>query len=79
MDEMKKYLAVRKELETAILKQLQKIKEKVEALPEGSAKKSDDIQRLINVSDELDDVLYNWSEGPLGVRSFDDSYDEFDD
>jgi hypothetical protein len=59
--ETKHYLTVRKEFETEALGKLEKIKEKILALPDDPKKRAEDLQTLINVTDELEDVLYNWS------------------
>lgn len=76
--EKEKYLIVRKELESKIVEKLQLIKTKVESLPSNAEERAEDLQRLLLVDDELDDVLFNWSERMLSLRGF-DSFDDFDD
>ena len=76
--EKEKYLIVRKELESKIVEKLQLIKTKVESLPPNAEERAEDLQRLLLVDDELDDVLFNWSERMLSLRGF-DSFDDFDD
>lgn len=80
--ETQKYLTVRNELEAKALKMIDKIGEKIKALPESVQERTEDIQRLLIVNDELEDILMNWSEGGLGVRTFGQVFDldeDFDD
>lgn len=77
--ETKHYLTVRKELEKVALEKLEKIKEKILSLPDNPKKRADDIQILINVTDELDDVLYNWTESIPSTRAFDQSFGGWED
>ena len=83
--EKQKYLVVRNELEAKALKQIEEISEKIKFLPNNSSERTEDIQRLIIVNDELEDILLNWSDTTLGVRSFGQDFDledldeDFDD
>lgn len=76
--ETEKYLIVRRELVTKILEKLEKISANVHSVPTEVAARSEDIQRLISVDDELDDVLLNWSDGMLSSHGF-DLFDDLDD
>ena len=67
--ETKKYLLVRKELEEKALATIFEITEKIKALPNSVKERTEDIQRLIVVNDELEDLLLNWSEDIVGLRS----------
>jgi hypothetical protein len=79
-EETKKYLKIRAELEKLALESLEKIKTKVQELPSDKDQRLADIQRLTNVVDELDDVLYNWNPGIIKSIYFDDEdLDDFDD
>jgi hypothetical protein len=79
-EETKKYLKIRTELEKLALESLEKIKTKVQELPSDKDQRLADIQRLTNVVDELDDVLYNWNPGIIKSIYFDDEdLDDFDD
>ena len=78
--ETTKYLAVRNELEIKALKKIEEIVEKIKSLPNTVGERTEDIQRLIIVNDELEDLLLNWSETSLGVRSFGQGFgSDFDD
>jgi hypothetical protein len=79
-EETKKYLKIRAELEKLALESLEKIKTKVQELPSDKDQRLADIQRLTNVVDELDDVLYNWNPSIIKSIYFDDEdLDDFDD
>jgi hypothetical protein len=78
-EETKKYLKIRAELEKLALESLEKIKTKVQELPSDKDQRLADIQRLTNVVDELDDVLYNWNPGIIKSIYFDEDLDDFDD
>jgi hypothetical protein len=79
-EETKKYLKIRAELEKLALESLEKIKTKVQELPSDKDQRLADIQRLANVVDELDDVLYNWNPSIIKSIYFDDEdLDDFDD
>lgn len=71
-----KYRAVRRELESLILKKLEAIKEKVLTHAEGTV--GENIQILTMVSDELDDVLLNWEPSALGTSPI-EWHDDDDD
>jgi hypothetical protein len=83
--QIEKYQAVRKELETTILKKLDAIKVKILTYSDGTVREN--IQILTMVTDELDDVLLNWEDA--GIRTmpspgfinddFDDQYDDDED
>lgn len=83
--QIEKYQAVRKELETTILKKLDAIKEKMLTHTEGTVREN--IQILTMVTDELDDVLLNWEASGIRTISspgflnddFDDQYDDEED
>jgi hypothetical protein len=78
-EETKKYLKIRAELEKLALESLEKIKTKVQELPSDKDQRLADIQRLTNVVDELDDVLYNWNPSIIKSIYFDEDLDDFDD
>jgi hypothetical protein len=83
--QIEKYQAVRKELETTILKKLDAIKVKILTYNEGTVREN--IQILTMVTDELDDVLLNWEDAGIRTISspefinddFDDQYDDDED
>ena len=83
--EKQKYLVVRNGLEAKALKQIEEISVKIKSLPDTASERAEDIQRLIIVNDELEDILLNWSDTALGVRSFGQDFDledldeDFDD
>lgn len=77
--ETTKYLLVRNELEANALKKVEEIIEKIKALPNDIKDRTEDIQRLIVVNDELEDLLLNWSDSGFGVRSFGQDFDLDDD
>lgn len=76
--ENEKYLIVRKELVAKILEKLDKISKMSQSIPAGVEERSEDIQRLVSVDDELDDVLLNWSDRMRSLHGFGE-FDEFDD
>lgn len=73
------YLTIRKEFEKEALDKLEKIKEKILTLPDDPKKRAEDIQILVNVTDELDDVLYNWSNTLTSAKPFGQALDDWDD
>lgn len=83
--QIEKYQAVRKELETTILKKLDAIKVKILTYSDGTVREN--IQILTMVTDELDDVLLNWEDAGIRTMSspgfinddFDDQYDDDED
>ena len=75
-EELEKYNALRRELESLILKKVDAIKEKT--LTHSFETLGENIQVLTIVSDELDDILLNWEPSPFAQRSFLD-LDEDDD
>jgi hypothetical protein len=79
--QIEKYQAVRKELETTILKKLDAIKVKILTYSDGTVREN--IQILTMVTDELDDVLLNWEDAGIRTVSspgfINDDFDEFDD
>jgi hypothetical protein len=78
--ETQKYLVVRNELEKKALKQIAEISEKIKLLPDSIKDRGEDIQRLLIVNDELEDILLNWSETDLGLRTFGQTFlDDFED
>lgn len=72
-EQIAKYQAAKKELETLILKKLDAVKEKV--LTHNYETLGENIQVLVMVSDELDDVLMNWEVSMLSASTITDEDD----
>lgn len=68
-------------LRDSLTKEIQQKLKKIElnVLTKNTEDIQKDIQILIMVTDELDDVLLNWTEGPIGAISFQNPASDDDD